>query len=328
MTTLAEKIDSFLENREKRGFRRYPHDRHLAKFREFVAQSGENHHGLTEADVQGWLYGVNDECEKDLTIKASAIRGLGKYLQALGEDAYVLPDKYATYKTTFSPHILTEEELARFFAAADGMTDITGNPKSSKYTDYHTAIVVPVMFRLLYTCGLRPNEGRLLKHDNINFETGVIKIMDTKFHKDRLVVVSDDMLTLLKRYESWRTAASITCEYFFVNENGENFGNNWMWINVRKCWRRANPEIKPDKLSSLRAYDFRHRFATENIHRWMDEKANLNQMLQYLKVYMGHTELKHTAYYMHILPEKLAKSPGVNWELLDSLIPEVSVWEN
>jgi integrase len=328
MKTIEDKIESYLDNREKRGFCRHPFDRYLAKFNEYVCRNDGSRQGLMEDDVKGWLCEGDKELKKDISIKASAVRGLGKYLRALGEEAYILPHNYAPFKATFTPHILSDDELARFFAAVDGLSDMTGNTKTGKYTDYYTAMAAPVMFRLLYTCGLRPNEGRHLKRDNIDFETGIVKIVDTKFHKDRRIVMSDDMLALCRKYDQWRAATGIKSEYFFINQVGQYFGNNWMCFNVQKCWKRANPDVKPVNLSSVRAYDLRHRFATENVHRWLDEKADLNQMLQYLKVYMGHTELKHTAYYMHILPEKLARSPGVDWELLDSLIPEVAVWEN
>ena len=49
-------------------------------------------------------------------------------------------------------------------------------------------------------------------------------------------------------------------------------------------------------------------------------------MLVYLRAFMGHNDLSDTAYYIHILPENLSKSPGVNWSVLESVIPEVSEW--
>jgi len=51
-------------------------------------------------------------------------------------------------------------------------------------------------------------------------------------------------------------------------------------------------------------------------------------MLPYLQAYMGHETLAATAYYIHLLPEKLVKSSGIDWEALHELIPEVSVWQS
>ena len=54
---------------------------------------------------------------------------------------------------------------------------------------------------------------------------------------------------------------------------------------------------------------------------------DLNARLPYLQAYMGHKELNATAYYIHLLPENLVRSSGVDWENLNSILPEVELWE-
>jgi hypothetical protein len=46
-------------------------------------------------------------------------------------------------------------------------------------------------------------------------------------------------------------------------------------------------------------------------------------MLPYLRAYMGHEEFESTAYYIHLLPENLVRSAGINWEALNAILPEV-----
>ena len=46
-------------------------------------------------------------------------------------------------------------------------------------------------------------------------------------------------------------------------------------------------------------------------------------MLPFLREYMGHETLSETAYYIHILPENLAKSPAIDWDKFNGLLPEV-----
>ena len=55
-----------------------------------------------------------------------------------------------------------------------------------------------MLFRLIYACGLRPNEGRNLRISDINFETGELFITKTKRRKERIVVALyyNDELTL------------------------------------------------------------------------------------------------------------------------------------
>jgi hypothetical protein len=48
-------------------------------------------------------------------------------------------------------------------------------------------------------------------------------------------------------------------------------------------------------------------------------------MLPYLRAYMGHGNLSETAYYIHILPENLIKSPSIDWSVFNAMLPEVAL---
>ena len=175
-----------------------------------------------------------------------------------------------------------------------------------------------MLFRLIYTCGLRPNEGRELKRGNINFDTGEILITKTKRHKERVVVMSDDMLDFCRRYDQRNSFESN--DFFFPTNNGNSFTSRQMNELFVDCWRLSNPGAK--SLPDVRVYCLRHRFASAVLNRWLDEGKDLYAMLPYLSAYMGHDSLSETAYYIHILPEKLVKSAGINWSALNELIPE------
>jgi hypothetical protein len=38
---------------------------------------------------------------------------------------------------------------------------------------------------------------------------------------------------------------------------------------------------------------------------------------------MGHESLSETAYYIHILPENIVKTSAINWDVFNSMMPEV-----
>lgn len=40
------------------------------------------------------------------------------------------------------------------------------------------------------------------------------------------------------------------------------------------------------------------------------------ELLPYLSAYMGHSEFTSTLYYVHLLPEKLRRSKGIDWDFL------------
>ena len=90
---------------------------------------------------------------------------------------------------------------------------------------------------------------------------------------------------------------------------------------------RSNPGVDPDMLPPVGIYDLRHRFASAALGRWLDNGENLFNRLPYLRAYMGHKELSATVYYIHLLPENLVKSAGIDWDSLRQMIPEVELWD-
>lgn len=61
--------------------------------------------------------------------------------------------------------------------------------------------------------------------------------------------------------------------------------------------------------------------------RWIDNGEPLQAKLPYLRTYMGHESLSETIQYIHILPENLVGTSGIDWGAFDRTIPEVPEWE-
>ena len=57
--------------------------------------------------------------------------------------------------------------------------------------------VMPVFFRLLYSCGLRLSEARLLKVCDVDLNDGVITITNAKLDKHRQIPISPQLLEQL-----------------------------------------------------------------------------------------------------------------------------------
>lgn len=89
----------------------------------------------------------------------------------------------------------------------------------------------------------------------------------------------------------------------------------------------ANPTADRDMLPAVRVYDLRHRFASAALSRWLDNGEELFSRLPYLRTYMGHNNLSATVYYIHLLPENLVKSAGIDWQSFRQMIPEVELWD-
>lgn len=316
ISSFANHIEAFLNYREALGFSRVSYENALQNFDRHAAS---NHFGceiLSKEIVTGWINEQLDKSRGGAAIKATAIRQFGKYLSAMGTGSYILPEEYISKpKNTFAPYLFTDGELARLFHATDRFPKSEKSPLASK--------IPPVLFRLIYTCGLRPNEARELLRKNVDFSTGEIFLTKTKRKKERIVVMSDDMLGLCKKYAGALDSLGIGSEYLFPSHDGQPHSSNQIECMLKKCWGYANPDVQIDKLPNIRVYDLRHRFVSAVLCKWLDEQQNLYNKLAYLQAYLGHEKISETVYYIHILPENLVKSAGIDWEAFESMIPDV-----
>lgn len=310
----ADLMESFIAFKEAHGYLRRTYQGCLTDFDAFCAEKCIGEATLTKELVMAWAVKREDESTYTLCTRAGMIRQFGKYLASVGITAYITPDNFFGGRSSFMPYIFSDKELSSLFTAIDCVKPSRVNP--------FKPMIAAVLFRLIYTCGLRPNEGRELKRSSINMVTGEILITGTKEYKERIVVMSDDMLELCKRYDEKRKFFSNGSEYFFADGTGQAYLNTWVLKLFKSCWQRANPTFPKDELPNVRVYDLRHRFATATLHRWLDEGRDIYAMLPYLRTYMGHANFNETAYYIHLLPENLVKSAGIDWVHLSEIIPD------
>ena len=75
-------------------------------------------------------------------------------------------------------------------------------------------LVMPVLFRTIYACGLRCSEARLLRAQDVDIDTGVLQIRDAKGGKDRQPPVSERLRERLAGYHA-KLAGQPGWEWFF-----------------------------------------------------------------------------------------------------------------
>jgi integrase len=136
--------------------------------------------------------------------------------------------------------------------------------------------------------------------------------------------MSDDMLALCRKYEERRKVFGNGCDFFFPSNSSHSLNSAKLLSTLSKAWTSAVCSANNPIPRTIRVYDLRHRFATERLMRWLDEGQDLMRMLPYLRTYMGHGQLSETAYYIHLLPENLAKSSAIDWSVFNAMFPEVS----
>lgn len=313
ISKLGPQMEDMLNYREALGYSPRTYLGTLSNIDRFFAANYPDAETLTSDIVSEW---INEQCA-GIDEKVTALRVFGSYLLSIGKEAYVVPKNFIGQKLDgpAAPYMFNDEELRTLFSAADRFP--------AQYDQPFLPEIVPVMFRLIYTCGLRPNEGRELKRDNVNLKTGEILITHTKRKKERTVVMSSDMSKLAKHYDEKRAIFARGSEYFFPSWEGSAFTNKQVGRYFRDCWKLANPDVT--NLPNVRVYDLRHRFASAVMIRWLDSGQPLMVKLPYLRAYMGHDNITETLYYVHLLPENLIKATGIDWAAFDGIVPGVCI---
>jgi integrase len=312
----AEHMDGFIKQKRALGYR-YDEGAYIClRFEKFCKQHFPGTIALNKEVGLKWAERLENEKGTCQLNRISVIREFGKYMNSIGTPAYVIPPNIHRKSERPQPYIYSAEELSSLFRASDEFLYHSSTPI------FH--LVVSVMFRLIYCCGLRPVEARQLRVNDVDLKTGQIKILEAKRHKDRIVVMADDMLLLARKYHEQVSQRYPERSYFFHNRfSGGVYSNVHMSKTFKKLLNAAG--IKKIAPKSPRAYDLRHTFATRRLYQWLREGEDIDACLAYLSEYMGHSNLSDTAYYIHLVPEFFPQMAELGFQTRAEILPEVPV---
>src|SRR6516164_3781402 len=194
--TMAGAITALVAEKRAVGYKYDAEERVLARFAAF---SGSQFPGLeapTRASVEAWITSARQRGVKPATLQglAAPVRELARWLGRRGVPAYVLPAGALPRPARYVPHIYTGQELAALFAQTDRCHHDPQVP--------FRHLVMPVLFRTIYACGLRASEARLLRFADIDTGAGVLQLRDAKGGKDRQVPVSAPLRDRLADYHA------------------------------------------------------------------------------------------------------------------------------
>lgn len=305
-------IEDMLRYKESLGYSRNSYESFLQDFKRFLVTDYPVYEILTEKIMLEWCQMRKTEKASGFQRRAGVLREFSKYLFSINRSKCILSLDFLPKITRYMPYIFTDEELIDLFNASDCVAPTPNSP--------HREIIIPVIFRVIYFCGLRPNEGREILRRDVDLDEGTIIIRTNKSNRERKIPLSEDIKRLCKKYSEQLAVFQPNSDYFFPSPKGKPYSTKWLRDQFYALWQSTKPS---NPHQSVRVYDLRHRYATAVMMKWIDEKADLSAMLPYLSAYMGHVNFSSTAYYIHLLPENLLQSESINWEKLSSLIPEV-----
>ena len=209
---LKEDLEVFLVQKRAAG---YPYNTSasvLGYLDAMISEYYPDSTSLSKEICDSWIEQCSKLHQNTLLRRVTPVRQFGKYLAGTGKPAYIIPGGIPHKQIHYEAHIFTETELTAFFASIDQC-------RNSPFSPYR-CYVIPVFFRLLFTCGLRSSEARLLNTDDVDLTTGKILIRKTKGWEARIIYVSADMLDLLCRYNRIISQVIPERKAFFPNQKG------------------------------------------------------------------------------------------------------------
>ena len=183
----------------------------------------------------------------------------------LGIPAFILPKGMLPSVPRYIPHIYSNNELKRIFEQTDDCHYCSEVP--------YRHLVMPVFFRLLYSCGLRLSEARLLKVHDIDLQEGVITITNAKLDKHRQIPVSPQLLERLNDYYHNVHMFSTQDSWFFPGFGGKPMTMGNVEKNLHRfLWKaeisRSGRNNRPEQPGSPNVHSFRHTFAVHCLRKW------------------------------------------------------------
>lgn len=161
---------------------------------------------------------------------------------------------------------------------------------------------MPVLFRMLYACGLRVTEALRLKATDVDLEQGTLLILCAKGNKDRLVAMSESLTAICQEYRSNAAVKNFGSEYFFPAPDRGFYDSSTIYDLFRQYLFAAGIG-HGGRSKGPRLHDFRHTFSVHTLGNWVAQGKDLYVCLPILSAYLGHKGLKSTQHYLKLVPE-------------------------
>jgi site-specific recombinase XerD len=231
-------------------------------------------------------------------IKLSRLRSFYQYAVSRG---YVtkapLPTVLPKRPPVFVPHVYSREELCRLLQTAKRFDrSLCLEPRT-----------LHLMLLVLYGTGLRVSEVVGLNRTDVNLTEGMMKVRQSKFGKTRLVPFGPQLHKALAEYDKQHPASADGDPFFRTRRCGrvkvDTFQHNYRILCDRIGVRRTDgARYQP------RIHDLRHTFAVHRLTSWYRQGADVQRLLPFLSVYLGHVHIRATQVYLSMTPELLEEA--------------------
>ena len=285
-------LNDFLQFKRSCGYKYKSEEITLKAFYIYTQNNKNSSLGLTKGFLENWSKLNINESRKSLSNRVSLIKAFAIYLNSLGYKAHILTSVKNSKNKSFIPYVFSKNEINQIF-------NILDNLPNSSHNRYNSHEVYPVLFRMLYGCGLRISEALNLKIKDVDTITGKIHIDVAKYDKQRIVMMSDSLKNICHNYKLQYLSLKDRNSTFFQNIDGTIRTRNSSNIFFRQILYKVNIPYK-GRGKGPYIHNLRHTFACHSFYQMHQNGIDMNVGLSLLSTYLGHESIKATEKYLQL----------------------------
>ena len=318
-TNLQDIIGDYIAEQRALGYKCDKKERSLREVAKLYHEMGFSGPTFDKELVLKWTEKRAYESECNRSHRISIVRGLGEYMIRQGYAAYLYPKRSGPFwQSNYQPYIFSNREIASLLQRADSFTASMASP--------HRHLILPLLFRILYGCGLRVSEALSLKKEDVDLDKGILFIKKAKFGKERLVPLSlsvhersREYAVKMERYPVWKDSA-----YFFPALHGGKYSEDTVYQLFRRLLWEARIS-HGGRGKGPRVHDLRHTYAVHCLRNWVRAGTDLTTAMPYLSAYLGHSGIRGTQHYLRLTAELYPDIVKRTEEKFSWVMPEVNV---
>ena len=232
--------------------------------------------GINEEDYYNYIYNYNNS-NINTYKRYLIILKFCKYLIRFGNTDIFFEEIKFKDSITYQPYIYSKKEIKKIFKLIDTKT----------YNNSKFNFEYPVLYRLLYSTGLRISEALNIKFSDVDLSDNSINILLSKENISRKIYFSYSMKKVLKKY------------FELVNLKNNDYLFTTSKENAQLTFKKIAKELNIET-NSIRQHDLRHTFAITSFDKLIKMNIEPEEALLYLEKYMGHSNISSAEYYLHM----------------------------
>lgn len=296
MKSLSQRLDEYLTLRRSFGYDLSFCERVLRKFTSYADKNG--HYHVTTDLFLVWKADYGRANNNTWACRLGMVRGFALWLAEHDDRTEVPPSELIVgHYTRSEPFIYSASQIAQLIAQAGRLPSAYGL----------RGLLWQTLFGVIAVTGMRVNEAIKLERQDVDISNAILTVRHTKNGQNRHLPIQPCTVERLTIYAAWRDRIiDSKSNRFFIKEDGSPAGDCGARYNFAQVSRNIGLR-SPQKYNrhgrGPRIHDLRHSFAVHTILDWFREGRDIEREMYKLSTYLGHTEPKHTFWYIEAVPE-------------------------